>query len=1157
MKKKYNFKLLAFFICSSLLLSCNQDKEKEKDTYKPNLKDPLAYKSPLDKNSANYKKGIEFLAEYQNDIRKPIDAEEGSYEKGYLMTELVKAKKNKQTNRNYNSRLVDATFEERGPANVPGRARGIIAAPNNPDKLYTGTAGGGVWTSEDGGNTWESLTDYKIPNLSTSTIALSTNEPETLYVGTGEPFGNLDAIGGVGLFKSTDAGTSWTYLQSTQDFGDIGRIEVNPTDANHVVVGSATGVYLSTDGGSTWQQTYSNRNIQDLDADPSNFNTLYACANSFGVIKSTDGGLTWSNALNRFNYNINHERFELDIFPSNTNRIVVGVYTPNGRASVAVNTDFYISEDAGSSFTRLGYEGNNDEANLISGQGWYNNIVLAHPFDENVFYVGGIALFKVNITPTDNFTFASIASGYDQGLNDYVHVDQHGLFSITRENNEFKILLANDGGIYYTDYKTDPGSLFDDWSQAAFGLNSTQFYGADKINGADDYIAGAQDNGTWVSQSGNTSAISLYNSVQGGDGFETLWHYQDQSKYLATTQFNYIGRYDNGAFTYVGFPDSNNNSLSPFISKLANANNNPETVFAVSTRGVWRSTEFGFNWELTPISNFNPGNVSAIDVAVSIANPEIIWTGGAMTESGSFSLYISQDNGLTFTTTETFQDPRAGVNHDYFVSGLYTSPTSEERAYALFSSQGAAKILKTENSGQSWTDLSGFSQNQDRGFPDVAVHSAVEMPFDEQVIWVGTDIGIFETENGGGSWTLKEDFPNVSVWDMKIVNDQIVIATHGRGIWTATLSELEGYEPPAYFGSPLARIENTYQNNLNSTSGTIAYTVGSDLITKVHVVVDGAEVELVENSFQPGQTYTYSIPDLDEGIYEISLQGEAEDGRTSAMDMGELVIINYNEPQSLVQIETFQNSDVFNYLGEFEINDLDGSISQEALNNSDHPYLDNAVYRTTLRTPIIITENYPTFFYEDVALVEPGDAGGIYDYVVIEGSTDLQNWDQLDIYDATRFNEWVAEYNTGINAEITDDLFREQSIPLLQTYSEGQTVVLRFSLITDPFVTSYGWAIRSINKDVQLSIEDDILTANDIIIYPTITQSSIKLVSKLPKKGITVEIYSMSGQQIKNENLDLYSNAYDIPLTNLSTGMYFVRVLQNGSILKTQKIIKK
>ncbi|MCG1034926.1 T9SS type A sorting domain-containing protein [Polaribacter sargassicola] len=1111
-----------------------------------------------------HKKGIEHIADYQEQIRKGIDEERSSYKKGYLMEEFNKAKQKSALKKASTS--ITAVFTERGPNNVPGRSRGIAIDPNNSDKWFVGTVGGGVWLTENGGISWSALTDFKIPNLSTSTVVISKTNSNIIYAGTGEPFGNLGAIGGSGVFKSTDAGTTWQHLTTTASLGDVGRIIINPEDDNNVIIATDSGIYRTVNGGTSWSQTYesSGRRVQDLDADPSDFNIQYGSVNNLGLVKSLDGGITWSVIFDKDAtdlagnsvYNSNHSRFETSVSPADSNVLFVSVYSSSG-ATVGTNTDFYVSRDKGVTFTILTTTDSN--ANLLTGQGWYDNVIMAHPYNTDVFYVGGVAVFKVTVVG-NTFTSTSIASGYDSSqINSDVHVDQHGIFSVLGDSNEFKILLANDGGVYSTSMSTDPGAIDGDFSDNVVGKNSTQFYSAAKQNGADNYLAGAQDNGTWISTGSNASTSKNYSSIWGGDGFEPIWHYNNAGNYLAVSQYNYVVRYvDNRGPYYGTFSESNDSSVSPFYSKLSNANNNPDVVFSVTSNGVWRSVDFAENWALTSISNnFTPSVSSALNVKVSTANPNVVWAGAAMTESGSYVLHVSEDNGKSFTGAGVYDNPNN--THNLYISGIATSYTEQDRAYALFSNQGRPKILKTEDLGESWTDITGFENSVDTGFPDVAVHSVLEMPFDKDIIWAGTDIGLFQTEDGGANWSMITDLPSVAVYDMKIVNDQVVIATYGRGIWSATISELSDYQLPEYLGFAEASVQ---QKGIEGTSAIVSYTVPSDNISSVKIFIDDIEQIEITQDFNKGVTYTYETLEVLEGSHQLGIQAfDDTNNLETPISKEEFFIINFDDASTSIQISQFEETDIFTDNSEFVIDNLGGAIIGVALNNSDHFYNNSETYSVLLKKPLIISESNKTFTYEDFAIVEPytddlTDLDSFYDYVIIEASSDLSTWKTLDKYDARRFDDWLAEYNKGTAAAASDALFKEQSIILTDKgFNIGDTVVFRFSLVTDPGANSYGWAIKSINETATASVDEVIAGSRAFTVYPTISNGDFTLYAKNSLGKSNVSIYSLTGKKVFTTAVDFTLNEKQKVSVNLNTGVYIVDVIDENDKKSSTKII--
>ena len=264
MKKNYP----SIIVCALFVFFAFQSCQNNKKEVSPKK---FEIKKKKKETNGSHKKGIEHIADYQKDIRKGFDEEKSTYENGYLIKEYQLAKQRGLARSS--SSAISPIFIERGPNNVPGRSRGIAVDPNNPNRWFVGTVGGGVWLTENAGTTWTSVTDFKIPNLGTSTIVMSQTNSNMLYAGTGEPFGNLGAIGGSGVFKTIDGGASWQHLTATASFGDVGRIIINPADDSNVLIGTTSGIYRTTNGGTSWTRTYnSSSSVQDLDADPTDFN---------------------------------------------------------------------------------------------------------------------------------------------------------------------------------------------------------------------------------------------------------------------------------------------------------------------------------------------------------------------------------------------------------------------------------------------------------------------------------------------------------------------------------------------------------------------------------------------------------------------------------------------------------------------------------------------------------------------------------------------------------------------------------------------------------------------------------------------------------------------------------------------------------------------
>ncbi len=406
---------------------------------------------------------------------------------------------------------------------------------------------------------------------------------------------------------------------------------------------------------------------------------------------------------------------------------------------------------------------------LASGGTWDPNNLPASTLRINW---GNFVTKRIMSTP--------IADVYQRfgGTSKGVHPDQHNitLVKTNEATQSFRLINGNDGGVYYSD---DKGTTFNGTEN---GYNTTQFYGVDKMNGSDIYIGGTQDNGTWLSPSNPTNASS-WTSVLGGDGFQVDWNYDNPNEILGSIYSDAIYKTTDGgahwfdAAAASGLTDDGN---GPFITKLAKSKQDPDLVFAVGASGVWRSDDFADSWTLTPMPSAFNGTSSFSQVKTSLVNPQIVWAGQTMATGNP--VYVSADGGLTFNAASVYPTVTLGR-----ISSIETDPVEDSTAYVLFSFAKAPKILKTTDLGQSWTDISGFGTDtvSSTGFPDVAVYSLLVMPYDPNIIWAGTDIGIFESTDGGGSWAYANNgAPAAAIWEMLIVNDQVIVATHGRGIWS-------------------------------------------------------------------------------------------------------------------------------------------------------------------------------------------------------------------------------------------------------------------------------------------------------------------------------------------------------------------------------------
>jgi photosystem II stability/assembly factor-like uncharacterized protein len=1104
---------------------------------------------------------------YHNAIRTEAGHKYPSYANNYQIKALESAKKMQKR-----SAVKSITWMERGPANVPGRTRAIIVDPDDATQntWFAGAASGGIWKTVDGGGNWEYISEG-FPNLSISTMAMCESNTDVIYVGTGERgMSGISNLSGGGILKTTDKGATWTLFDETTvpELRTVNRLVVDPNDANTVVASVVSANYhptnqngeditssiiKTTDGGTTWEVKYSaviqyqqSGNVQHIIADPTDFNVLYASVMGMGVMKSTDKGETWT--LYDEGFTGYFRRIELAIAQNNTNIL----YASAEGSATGNNSDFYISQDAGETW-QLVLEESGTAPDWLVAQGWYDNTILSNPFDDNVVYVGGINLWRITLqnvgTASDvTRTTEHITDSYYaiDGKNNNVHVDHHNITAIPGTNNEFRILNGNDGGLFLSNLSTDPGFANNTWESVGHGYNTTQFYGVDKAHDVNLFIAGAQDNGTWGVMTPDPDATTDYTSLMGGDGFEAIWHYDDANKLMASSQFNNIFRTtdggNNGGPAIEGLEGD-----GPFITRLASSKSDNDVVYAVTSLGVGRTDNFGASWEMTYIDEPEFGFWSGMDINVSIANPQHVMVGGRM--DGSSHIHVSTDGGLTFTPCNDFDTLG-------YVTGISSHPTLDSTFFATFSIQNNAKVLRTDDLGQTWTDISGYSESSSSaGFPDVAVYDVLVMPYNTDIIWVATEIGIFESIDEGASWNLVAgDFPAVSVWDMKIVDGMVVLATFGRGIWTAAIPELDSYEYPDIVRVP--RIISIGQAVKAKSTLLTAEIELRDVYDSVQILLNDTYTTTIASNDSP-ETITYDFStDLTD---EINMQLVAfVDGKEYVSSKKSTVIFNFGEADIAYENNFNAATNDF-YADGFNISTQDG-FSDGAI-HSVHPYSDMQNYTMMLKIPIAIIGHSVLLEYKDVAVVEPGDPGSSYgssnfwDYVIVEGSTDGINWQELiDGYDASQSAAWESAFNSGSAG--TESMFVSHQIEMRNTYNIGDTVLVRFRLYSDAAVNGWGWVIDDLNiRNIGIGVEETTLSADQVSIYPNPNKGVFKMKVKDELQGkINVKIVSIDGKLVYQQQYSNSANAtLKVDVTDMPNGVYIAHI-SNGVSSVSKKI---
>lgn len=729
-----------------------------------------------------------------------------------------------------------------------------------------------------------------------------------------------------------------------------------------------------------------------------------------------------------------------------------------------------------------------------------------------------------------------------------VHPDHHGLWMIPTDvaQQKFKVLNTNDGGVAYSD---DNGVTF---TQAGYhwrsyaptsikGFNTTQFYGVDKMNGADRYVGGTQDNGSWVSPA-NPDNKSSWVWAPSGDGFEAVWHYRDPSKIIETSQGGSLRRSLDGGGTWVVVSPA---GTGPFISRIGKSKQDSDLLFVPTSLGVQRSDDFANTWTLTTMPAGFSGTNSFSQMKISLASPQVVWTGHGMTTT--LAPFVSNNGGLSFTATKPF-----GTNLGS-LTGLATHPTQERTAYALFSISGLPKILRTTDLGQTWSDISGFVNGvSTNGFPNVATFCLLVMPFNTNTLWAGTEIGIFESKNGGQTWAYADNgLPPVTIWEMAIVNDEVVVATHGRGIWTVSLPELAGYQPIAATLSPRLRSAS------GGVGGFISATI--NLISAYDssfVIVDNVKaLKLRANAAATKDTTVQFIVPVSV-TQTVAVAVLAYRGGNTFQSVPATLNLLPLQAARVIYNNNFNNPEQDGE--DFSLTEMTTEVVETFPNgslNTPHPYAVNTSYSAILLKPIRVanTSAVARLQYDDIAIVEPFN-----DYVVVEATADFgKTWKTLEgPYDATADSRWLTANNA--NSAGTPAMYKKHDINLLNSFTAGTEIVIRFRLFSGATTVRWGWSIDNLSiqptANAVAAEESKLPTAFELSQnYPNPFNPSTKIKYALPKNAdVKIVIYNAFGQRVRTlvDQAKHHAGYHEIIWngTNdagqaVATGMYFYKLI--------------
>ena len=749
-----------------------------------------------------------------------------------------------------------------GPANMSGRIVDLAVLESDPYTFYAATATGGVWKTTNHGITWKPVFE-KEGTHSVGAIALHQEHPNHLWVGTGERANRQSSGWGDGVYKSTDGGETWSHM-GLKDSHHIGRIVIHPNDTNTVYVAAMghlwgpnneRGLYKTTDGGESWERIiYVNDDtgVVDIAMDPSDPDILYAATYQrrrrpygfhgggpgSGLHKSTDGGKTWKEPRNGLPAG-EYGRIGISIFRNDPNIVYASVEQGfQYNASTAYNerrAGVYRSKDKGESWEFM---------SDWNPRPMYASQPLVDPSDASRIYM------------MNQFSYSSDSGRTFRAAPQTLHGDDRILWVNPKDSRH--VIKGDDGGIGIS-YDRTKTWLF------VTNLPISQFYRI-SVDMATPYniYGGLQDNGSWVGPNETYRSSGILNSdwrrTGGGDGFLSLPHHTQEglmygeSQYLGLFKLDLktgqrqsirpgdpkgrIGPRRNWDAWGPGIPEPElGNAMAPgnWDGPFYLSHHDPNTIYA-GTNILWKSSDGGNTWnslgdltsgvnrrELEIMGQRADTSTHSLDdgipyyptltaVAESPLKQGMLYVG---TDDGL--LKVSNDDGKTWTDAT----PKlAGLPKETWINTIETSSHDAGTAYVAINNYRNNDfnnyVYKTTDFGESWTSITGdLPANR-------VARTLREDPKNPNLLYLGTEIGLFISLNGGQNWVeLKNNMPTLPFNDLVIHprDNDLVLGTHGRGVWILdNLNALQELSPEvmnqqaALFSIPTAQRINYTRN---------------------------------------------------------------------------------------------------------------------------------------------------------------------------------------------------------------------------------------------------------------------------------------------------------------------------------------------------------
>ncbi len=643
---------------------------------------------------------------------------------------------------------------------VTGRITAMAVHPTDPNTIYVCAAQGGVWKTTDGGKHWEPKSDNEV-SLAIGALAMDPSNPQVLYAGTGEGNFSLDSYYGNGILKTIDGGDNWTNLARPTFMGArFTRIAVTPGTPTRLLASTIDGLFRSTNGGTGWAKLTNglpNAAATDVAIDPSSPATAYAAFWGFGVYKTTNAGAanpTWTKLSGGLPAS-NLSRIALGLSPSSPSTVYALIAADDH--PIYTIDKLFRTTNGGTAWSAIALPGGS-----IGKQGFYNLNVAVDPTTPDIIFLSGLSLWRgTRNSTTGAWTIANVGLG--------IHADHHAL--AFDPANHLVIYAGNDGGIYKS---ADGGATWDDKLNKSLCITQYEFLDQHPVHETV-VFGGTQDNGTEQFRN-----HPVFYHADDGDGGCCIVDAGQPRNVLSTyygptpkrsTQGGKFSTWDDVSVGIVG-------SDSLFYPPLVADDTNPNNV-AIGTDQINLDAAQGTGgWPIQVSLPGNTGNVTAIHYV----NSQLIYAATFDVENPKCRVYKLTKSGSAWTATLISAAPLP----EGFIWDVGAIPGNPNELVVVMSGFGFAHVWRgavPAAGAAAWTDISS-------NLPDIPVNALVIEPGAPDTMYIATDVAVYRTTNGGGSWTqFSQGLPNCAVFDLRLHAPSRLLraGTHGRGLWERRL----------------------------------------------------------------------------------------------------------------------------------------------------------------------------------------------------------------------------------------------------------------------------------------------------------------------------------------------------------------------------------